>query len=177
MSKLTDLTERQKRNLRVKVAKDVLEQLKWGFYKAERGVYAELVMKTNEYGNDLSLETSKDLQKQLCNIDSCEVCGIGSVFMSLVRLKDSYRPTPCETMGSLEDGRMRRLLGKVFSKEQISMIETAFEGRHVDDFELTDEQYERSVYFAEYQHPAAQTLRRIMQNIIRNKGTFNPPEI
>ena len=173
---LSDMTEVQKRLLRVRIAKDVLEQLRLRFYKAERGTYVDFWTRSDdEGGKDFpELKSNCDLQSQLDRVGFCEVCGIGSLFVSLIRLKDQYKLNKCEARSAFIDtNRLRAALYGIFSEYQVLLIETAFEGRHIDAVYLNYDDYIPATNFAGSRTPA-ETLRRIMRNIIRNRGTFKP---
>lgn len=180
MTDLKDMTERQKRTVRIKVARDVLKQIRANFYHPRYGTYAVLELDSDKTEWDETLDHRKELKAQLRKVEFCVVCGIGATFMSLVRLYNHYKPTRCEARhGGLCDDRMRVALKQVFSREQIALIETAFEGMQIDSVRINPALRRRAVLFRgslegmSLERPEA-VLRRIMRNIIRNRGTFVP---
>ncbi len=169
---------------RVAVAKDVLKNIELKFYKATTGEYFSI----EALEEDIKV---KDAPKQFNETIGvlrdkgayCDVCGIGSCFVSLVNLGNNI--TTSHVVGtnteiyqmSIGDSKMRPLLRKVFEPSQLSLIEQAFEmewhysdGEDMDDGENTG----NAVRFGEKYKTDKGRLIAIMNNIIKNKGTFIP---
>lgn len=175
------LTAEQKRLLRVAVAKDVIKSLK--LVKVTRGTWV------NFHGN-LEVEAAhfKGDSKKIANAikKNCEVCGIGACFLSLVALDNKFE---FDTFHIPQEAMFDRLK-QVFSKEQIILIENAFErgtGGFSDEYsafdqigmsELTfkrlEKKREQAIAFGEAHVVSVNRLRAIMKNIIANEGTFKP---
>lgn len=176
------LTRRQQA---VEVAKDVLAQLNLGRYKATNCVYLDF----HQDGDEL-LEISKSLQVVLDAPIACNVCAIGGVFASMVRLKNTVR-----TRTMVEDSNdvyMVKKLEGIFSESEMRAMEFVFEGASIGgDFgEKTNlaildyrESLERAYYAAtgvrikhDTKHKMAEfSMRAIMQNVIDNDGAFVIP--
>jgi len=148
-----------KRKLAVLVAKDVLSRIKAEAIIPKRGVYlrsrklAVLILKSKP-----GIELQKLLRMR--KAPPCTACAIGSIFLSIVRLRNEFTTRfaaarnwehhqPGMTIGSYD---MRQRLHEAFTPDELERIENYFE---------TD-------------HPHRMTLPAIMNNIIKNKGTFNP---
>lgn len=115
---------------------------------------------------------------------TCEVCGIGSVFASMVNIGNQ---STCSEFGlnkiwvgyGLSDDKMRNKLDGVFSEEHRVLIETAFEknaGLGMDNEGATEEPENlgKAVSFGKKYRLPHNRLKAIMNNIIKNKGEFIP---
>ena len=150
---------------RVMIARDVLAQLLKGSYDPTEGVWV--------IPENLNYKSTDEL----CDVLSgkCEVCGLGSLFVSAVRFADKFKVNELSEfkegeMGSFSDGDVFDYLGDFFTNKQLQQIESAFEQGlgHCDN-------YEGSCFFDNLvePHPAVR-MRLIMENIIVHNGTFNP---
>lgn len=146
----------------VEIARDVIRLMK----------AKKLVARTMTY---LTLDSpiptgTKELQTLIEQDDfKCYVCAIGGLFVSLVAKENAcpirWGPELGRQFGRVptipqfrQDG-MRRRLRKYFSREQLGLIEAAFE---------------RSIRFGyKYDDPSDRMIA-IMRNIIRNQGEFKP---
>lgn len=178
-----------KRNRRIAIAKDVIKQISDGKIKATQATYF-LVRKTpNKNGR---LDTFlKDLNSP------CTCCGIGACFYSLVMLGDKVRieNTLAEDedgitdyRSSIDDSILRKYLKDHFSPEQITLIESAFEGAFMYDPQLRrtkeiNDQIDSAMDFRDrltnnwFEADLTKNefvLQGIMKNIIKNRGTFRP---
>src|SRR5688572_19550646 len=124
-SKWADMSKAQKR---VAVARDVLKQLKIGKYNAEEGTWAEVFM-AKEFDEKKAIGC--ELQSFVKKAESCTVCGLGAVFVSLVRIDDRFKirdgDVGYQRNFVLGDDTLIKRLKAIFSREQLSMIEAAFE--------------------------------------------------
>lgn len=166
---------------RVAIAKDVIKQLDAEFYKAMSGTYFE----SNIEVPASEVQFQKLLKKAKKEGEVCVVCAIGSCFTSAVSLGDSFKvdsdnesPYVDGIYLSAEDMRSE-LLNKVFSKKQQNLIEQAFEGvdnNWADDADFVDctVSSATAIAFGEKYRDVTERLRAIMENIIKNKGTFKP---
>lgn len=117
------LTKKQK--MKIAIAADVIAQVKARRYVAETGLYIG--------GLDLS-EEKGDLQcviqKKVTRRNPCTVCGLGSAFISAVRLFNKF-PINSKTVdlsdGGVEYRAMRGKLEKFFSGLELGVIEASFE--------------------------------------------------
>lgn len=171
----------------ISVAKDVLKLLSEGFLKARKGTYGEFRRIPRKYkvGDRSKIpDQADDLIKTLKKNDAkCEVCGIGACFISLVNLGDNISTNTMigkrrSFYNGISDRTMRILLRKVFSSNQLTLIESAFEKNTthndtVSGYEIYDEKVDAACFGDQYISDAAR-LKAIMKNIIKNKGTFKP---
>lgn len=110
----------------------------------------------------------------------CQVCGIGSIFVSKVRMADNTKVTVMtseidETLCPGSDIFDSQLF-QVFSPAQLDMIESAFEMHECTNYgtDYADPKIVRSVLFGQRYNDDSDRLQAIMENIIENKGTFKP---
>jgi hypothetical protein len=171
---------------RVAVAKDVLKQLALGFYKASKGYY--LVFKKVGKKKECSGKLDTLFSELKSEGASCAVCGIGSVFASMVNLGDNLTTKEAGLgfeIGSgygIDDEIMRQKIKKVFSEQQRIMIECAFEKGNIgyknekDDYWIEDmpEYVDTAIKFGKKYKSDINRLKAIMNNIISNKGEFIP---
>lgn len=193
MSKRISITEKNKAfwklspaKQRVAVAKDVLKQLSDGFYKAKMGDYLSLTKLKKD------IETPEKLDALFADLKTqgagCNVCGIGSVFASTVKLGDRISCKEAELSNclfngySMDDEMMRKHMTKVFPEKQRILIESAFEMGDVGfknegENWMVDEIPEYvnvAIRFGKKYKSAKSRLEAIMNNIIKNKGEFIP---
>jgi hypothetical protein len=166
---------------RMAIARDVLAQLATGKIVAESGTYFDsLTFKVRGAGTQL--------QKSLQQMESCDVCAIGSLFVCGVLKANALTAGEAGVSGDyIGSGIMTSYLSRFFTREQLGLIESAFEtdtgyaespsslsardavrfGNHVNDLadQLNADNYDEI------------KLQLIMQNIIKNKGTFVPTQL
>jgi hypothetical protein len=156
---------------RLHLAQDVLDQLADGKLRAKSGVYFHLSAANVRKLKKLSV------QEALEQAPTCQVCALGALFVSRVAGYNQFRTgTLLEEWADLTSGPLT-WRGPIvsplsmFSSEQISLIECAFECG--DEFGNASP-WKRMQATRLYEHlrsPRAR-LRAIMQNIIRNGGNF-----
>jgi hypothetical protein len=161
----------QKAKERIAIAKDALKWLRAGALRAGKGHYVD---PTNPCYID-SLSTGF-LDKQLrdCNLGSCSVCMRGALFLAKAVRFDKVKACIniyCEKMN-------REVLLDHFEESQIELIETYYEGQsfgwHFSIAEFHDGEA-RAFYNS---HPDnTERMKKILLNIIKNKGTFVPEQL
>lgn len=163
-----------KRAQRVAIAEDVLAQLATGKIQAQSGCYIDTVFK-DKLNGDEQLQSAL-LQNQ---VESCQVCGLGSLLVSTIRLANKV--TFGQLSGSGKSIRLgsngstvREHLSPFFSAKQLNEIEQAFErwypGR--DDDQCGYAGTGEAGNFARTIRSLSVRLRLIMENIVANNGTF-----
>lgn len=193
----TKMTATQRRKA-VEVARDVLLQLKLKRIEPRMGTYLELEKEdergyscglnlTSEFGEDVSFQ--KTFQ-QNTNI-KCNVCAIGATYISYI---NRFNEVKNGQVISARADTMIKTLGKIFSSDQLRLMEAVFECGWVQEAEwftnLENEFYssdepEESPAFARintaieefyYRYDTHENrLRAIMLNVIRNNGEFRLP--
>ena len=161
-----DFSKMSKLEKRVVLAKDVIAQIEAKRYTARLGTYLDIRdKKVERYTERSSLDKTKIGEKNVV----CEVCAIGSLFVSNAILSNKKLTD--------DDDKMLSSLRSIFSKKDMRTLEYLFEGRDIDDmFEAkTPKNIQIKKDIAKYrvgQRGAEQRLVNIMQNIIDNKGNF-----
>lgn len=161
-----DFSKMSKLEKRIVLAKDVIAQIEAKRYTARLGTYLDIRdKKVERYTEDSLLDKSKIGEKNIV----CEVCAIGSLFVSNAILSNKKLTD--------DDDKMLSSLRNIFSKKEMRTLEYLFEGRDIDDmFEAkTHKNIQIKKDIAKYrvgQRGAEQRLVNIMQNIIDNKGNF-----
>ena len=172
------LTAAQKRVL---IAEDTIAWLNTKAIKAKRGNYFKapasgIKVKGHDDKLDVALATTKK---------PCQVCALGGMFYSMVRRFDKVTVGIGDINSRLNGEYFIDVgvagifdeLGRYFSHHQLAMIESAFETTDMfewDDYDHIDEATaDKAIKFALKMTPAGR-LRKIMNNIIENKGVFEP---
>ena len=164
---------RKKADARVEIAKDVIETL-----DAQRMVATPLEyfkLGTHTEGALESFEATA-LSVRRKGKTKCRVCALGATVVCAVGLYDEA-PELEEDWGykHVSNSTMRDVLSRWFSRQQLDLIECAFE--MCSGFDLgksSNASRETAETFGEgFSHPRAR-LVAIMQNIVDNKGLFRP---
>lgn len=161
-----DFSKMSKLEKRVVLAKDVIAQIEAKRYTARLGTYLDIRdKKVERYTEDSILDKTKIGEKNIV----CEVCAIGSLFVSNAILSNKKLTD--------DDDKMLSSLRSIFSKKEMRTLEYLFEGRDIDDtFEAkTPANIKIKKDILKYRvgkRGAEQRLVDIMQNIIDNNGNF-----
>ena len=183
MSKINKLNEQFKKatkaQKRVMIAQDVLAQLKTKRYVAESGCWVQ-----PNYYSDWKQLSDKDSVQELFaakKIESCNVCALGGLFMSCTNfinntlLEDLYDVSG--DLGNLidEEEQLSNKLNKIFSTNQLKLIEMYFEAN--GGFFREDDEDDRIGVFYNKNSSDKKRLQLIMENIVENGGTFVPAKL
>lgn len=173
---------------RVLIAQDVIAQIKAKRFEAEPGTWTDMrIPKTSRIDLDASFqETFLDNSGV-----TCQCCAVGSLFLGCTLFTNKIDNNEVGDNWALGD----QLFGghkfgngfeKLFSRKQLGLIETAFEGTtgffQEDDFSKTaavrvseQEITAAQEFNSRYGHAAPEKrLIAIMENIIQHKGAFKP---
>lgn len=175
---------------RAMIAQDVVERIHAGQFSATPGCYIDSVS-LGQHGRErfvtgLAGVGGKQFQDFLLKGEACQVCGLGGLMASAVVFRN--KATVQDVFNQCKDVRLRLKnpkralpggINRIFSYEQLAMIETAFEiGRHgtMDEYysKLGSKVYHKAQAFGERQADPDPRLLEIMSNIVKNKGTFVP---
>ena len=162
--------------LRVAIAKDVLKWLtdKRQFrLKPTFGTYLSggLIRKQAR-----PMEVNTPLAPLLEEMGECKVCALGAAFLATVDLLNDVS-VYLKEYGDFEysSGEMRTQLRKAFSEKDLSCIESAFESSDYNLSDFVGLRTQNAVYkYGEMIKDPKKRLKRIMQNIVDNNGTFSP---
>lgn len=176
---------------RVRIAKDVLKQIDSRRFVPWFGIYLHLPAKSEaafnrfyeEYRYRIPRTSPKTSAAGRVGVretvadTTCKVCGIGSLFVAMV---DRVNACTIQDMGGEPNNGdfMVEYLSQFFSEEQLVLIETAFEGRMVSsrdtDLSSYNTKVKAAIRFTRRLKSPAGRLKKIMNNIVLNNGTFVP---
>jgi hypothetical protein len=152
---------------RVVIAKDAIKQLRAEIYHAEGGTYVE-----ERFDKKLVKCTSASkLQGLLLKSKSlCSVCAKGALLLSTIRKFNTITPGEFNT---ILDGGINKL--RPWTSNQLGLIEAVFEGyyyRYGNDIEKLIRKWRAKYINEEGELDDSKLLLGIMENIVRNHGTF-----
>lgn len=189
MKNKTNITKQNKKfeqatpaQKRVMIAEEVIAQVKANRIISDRGVWLNIDFKDG--GNINPTESIQNLFKNN-QVKECRCCALGAMMVSCTILnnKELYQDL-CfhfEHLGHWVDEYKEKLpngFNKFFTRKQLIMIECAFEGfmsyfRSEDLINpLTHNEIKKTKDFFEEHPETEERLLAIMENIIKNKGTF-----
>lgn len=149
------MTKKLDVKMAVEIAKDVIKQLLAERITSTPGVYIEI--SSSELGNvDFQTAFKKGKIKQ------CDVCALGSLLIGYVDIEDEMTIKEVDNSGADD---IREILKGIFSDNQLTIIERAFEGNMYDATTYS--------FYRKYDSPTERMIA-IMENIIKNKGRFIP---
>jgi len=173
---------------RVAIARDVLAQLATKRLVATPGVWLSGVDADGLF-TEKDVKKNPELRDLLKKTKRCEGCLIGGVFMCAVERADKLKLDQLEGVKEYrEDKKYDKetylhdsnavvtendafdYLRKFFSQDQLGMMEAAFEQNEGACH------HEAGYNFASYVDDPSTRMRLIMENVIVNKGTFNPDQ-
>lgn len=173
---------------RVMIAKDVLTQIKAKRYIAESGTWVD-----PNWNIRNEIDGTESVQKLFADrtIETCNVCALGSLFMSCTNLNnntcisDIHYGGECSLLGErIEEGdTLSNGLNKIFSKKQLQLIEVYFEkgdgwfGEAGYTGNYIGEDSRHVEYFNDAYPDDDERLVEIMKNIVANDGTFVPSKL
>lgn len=118
-----DFKKLTKAEKRVAIAQDVIAQIRAKKYVPETGAYVT-------FRNNCELEEDDSIQKNFDKV-SCNVCAIGSMFMSNVKFTNKFSMYEVNNMDGTEQAD---ILKKYFNLKDLALIEFVFEDWNVDDY-------------------------------------------
>jgi hypothetical protein len=173
---------------RLIIARDVLAQQAASRLIAKAGVYL-----SSPVLEDLAYDRSKintQLQTILSNTPECRACALGGLFNCGVQIANKLtlgETSSIYNYGKLLGSDAYTYLTRFFDLNQLLLIETAFERKDMqrehrennryqiqENGTLSYDEVETAKAFGEDVDDDADRLRLIMENIIINKGTFDP---
>lgn len=168
-----------KEEQRVYIARDVLAQMQLKHLKPEEGVY--LASERLAYDRLKLKDQTRDFGA-LLDAAPCTACAIGSLFACAVKVAD--RAPAASFLGQTSGtGRtvgapLKSYLDRFFTREQQALIEAAFEGADISsqcaDAGVDVRTIVSAMTFNRGFKGAKTRMTRIMRNIIRNGGDFDP---
>jgi hypothetical protein len=179
--------------LAVKIAQDVLAQLRTKRYNA-CSVYVTLRhFDYDEIDMDESFQTIFQEDQDV----TCEVCALGSVFVSLVNIKNEFSVWQVDQVDFSE---ITEALSGIFHQRDLYLMEYVFERAGAgaltsetlralpnepvtventvngDEIIFSRSELERALQYGEKYYDNSERLKVIMRNIVRNEGRFIIPQ-
>lgn len=151
----------------IKIAQDVLEQVKLGKYLAKQRVYVQF-----DWIEVEDITVGEDVQSTLHLLPTCEVCAYGSMMLSAIRFKNSVNwDENALYYGCISQSNFRytKPLKELFNEGQLTLIENAFEGWDEDEEAVEDSAI--MTFYHKFDNPTARLIA-IMENLITNNGEF-----
>ena len=180
---MTMTTKKQKltkAEIRIAIAKDVIAQIKAKKYKPTQGTWvADENQSYDQWLYDNALDCKVDVRDYTNNIKKCNVCALGSLFVSAVNkynnVYGTYWSVSAEEVFNIDNEYSESPLLRYFTLNQLQLIEFTFErGLGVIGLEDDHPMVEKAnTFFLKYSK-SKDRLVAIMKNIIKNKGTFKP---
>lgn len=165
---------------RVMIALDVIIKLKTNQFVAKAQTWLASI-NDHEFISNKDVKESRQLKSILNDLTkpddpNCQACALGGCFVAAVDLFNDI--TADDVADGPVDGlwieRMSDYLGKFFEKDQLRLIEMAFEFGHGGFRPLNDEDRCASSMYWNAKDPETRMIA-IMGNIIENKGEFKVP--
>jgi hypothetical protein len=180
LSQFKKLSDQQKR---VAIAEDTLKHIYTGKLVPTSGTFVD---------DGIAYSADNDsVQKLFRSQEKCEVCALGSLFLSYVDVANRCKVK--DFSSSDGDGAyIMRRLSSFFDKRQLALIEAAFEAGsgmvgNAEEFELSETEFNIAsefgsrlldkINFLDHFDNISEDdaiLVAICVNIIQNKGIFNP---
>lgn len=178
---------------RVAVAKDVIKYLTQNKLRAGTGVYVSPTCDLRAtIRNEANIQDTDEIELQPFLIDSlknespeiiCEVCAKGALFLAEVFYRDDYKFNVSWLNGCqiFEQGTSSKVIKNkldFFDPDQLDLIELFFEGGNIDKNENIESYKTKATDFVHKTYwDDCNRLLLIMQNIVKNKGTFVPEKL
>jgi len=153
---------------RVAIAKDVLKLIKAEKLIPETGSYVE----NDQLDSILWNNDEVDIKKALKELQQpCEVCALGAIFYA-----ETIKRNDCVIVGRfVRRDDITKRMKDIFTKGQMIMIESAFESGDFNELRIVSQgNIELSINFGSQYTEPKERLVAIMENIVKNKGTFKP---
>jgi hypothetical protein len=145
---------------RLRIVRDALLQMKLKKIVVTTGVYVDAVSDDFVSSNTLIGKFLKSSKKA-----KCEACALGSMLCGLTRSNGDF---PLGIGGPHDE------LSKYFDRDNLRLIETAFEGSVIEGNIEDDDTLEACLRFYRKYPSAHQRLTAIFKNMLKNGGTFVP---
>jgi hypothetical protein len=150
---------------RVAIARDALAWERAGALKVKAQSYIVV-------DGDVKTSLALNLDKQARDVvlGPCQVCALGGLLLAKAVRFDAV------TVSNVLNHQVKRLLDH-FSADQLNEIEAAFEGCSYPSITWIDSDRVFNIDWKEAFPNDKVRFRRIMENIIRNEGTFVPSDL
>lgn len=172
MSSKKELTKAEER---VRIARDVIAQLKAKKYVAVVGTYAAI---WNDEKYEEKFEGLVNPQEAVRAAQRCDVCARGALVLATI---DRYDRLELMSLADIEDQAEDgadggAYINRYFSPSQLIQMEDVYEGNpwHGSDWHLMDDLVNK---WWDMYPEAMDRMEAIMRNVIRNDGTFKAKDV
>lgn len=199
MRKTIKFSKLSKAEQRVAIAKDVILQVKSEKLRPTTGTYIEFrdLRPAFDKLTDNHTDRNVELREVLFKTKNCQVCAKGALLLCDILKKNKFKTSYTGLINSNTSRTIDARLGSNWSRQQLDLIETAFEERIVESRCIKNKKdrisFNKAVLFSKIYGIKDNRLRidnidyvvseldssdklliAIMENIIKNKGTFKP---
>lgn len=161
---------------KVLVAKDVIKHLNSKKIIARQMSNVKFVGKKFNYYADPKGSIKEYMCSAPADDHDCAVCAKGGLFMSIIGRANKLQFEDVYFGTTVSSSVFNQVLYNIFGREQIDLIEIAFEGR--SDFYwmgmVKPQDRLAAIEFNKNVLDPDKKLRAIMENIIKNNGEFRP---
>lgn len=159
---------------RVMIASDALARIEVGTFTPQSGTYLEFRGFPPFEGATASINPGKVGAKHGCTVCALGACFVASFERCPKQVTMSLSSRGESTLAEITDAAIKRELQGIFSSEQLSLMETAFECdsafSETGDSEISST---AAAFGSQFKSDKAR-LRAILENIIENCGEFIP---
>ena len=162
---------------RVQIAQDVLDAIEQHTLLATKGTMFSSSLWSRLQAMKKTCPEA-EVQTVLEEQETCAVCAKGALFVAAITRYDNFKcrdVPPNSFYGGAQQNQLAvQGLSPFFSKEQLNEIEIAFEGAvayYLKDYS-DPIQLAKLLNFNDVSASPHERMRKIMQNIVDNKGTF-----
>lgn len=172
-------------DMKVAIAQDIIARLDSGQYIAGKDLYV-----WSPVLDGFHHEWDDDLQNHMEEFDEepCQVCAIGAALISRARLFDSVNVQKVfktslffyndNQVVDANVSELRSNLDEIFGREQVALLEAAYELRRwYNDFDIDEQLVQDAISFGMRYDDRRERLRAVWQNVIDNDGIFTPSEV
>ena len=141
-----------------------MEQLEEGRYSVQRKDYFYTKLDLYDFARDNNVELDDSAQPFIDELQKdCEVCVMGSLLLSHIRLNNKV------SIKQLDHASSESIvydLRNSFTNTQLKLMEAAFEGYSYHG--------NKAYCFSDDYYTDEECLIAILENVIKNEGTFKP---
>jgi hypothetical protein len=137
------------------VCKDVLKRIDDGQYIPNTGNYIDLL------DRNVYLMDDDDVRKKINDIKNCKVCALGACILSTTSFANKLKYKNIKDISfSKESANVYKLLKKLFTLEQLLLIECAFEGwDEVEDYSDDIRDLNEDFYYTNFEFNYRNSVR------------------
>ena len=165
----TEFNSLSNQEQRVKIAEDVILQIKSKIYEPLTSVYVSF---NPAHLRDAGVQKGHNVSETISNMGQCNVCAYGALLLSSIRFKNEVVWNGQIITGSImKHSSLSVPLEQVFSEFELRKVECAFEGWRLYNYDTWDYTDATKEFYAKYESDTDRLIA-IMESIISNEGEF-----